>query len=158
MSKNNRSPTGQWLPGESGSPATQLKAGHRWRFAKGVSGNPNGYSKGQAEFMRLQAEALRNPVLLKKALAKLELAIDRDEPWALSWYLAKVWPDRPALVNVGVSVNAGENVDAIFEAFYSRISSAAARIEADGNPRDAAGGAAGTDGAPLGLLGPPEST
>jgi hypothetical protein len=137
-------------------PEKRLQPGHPWRYPKGTSGNPGGFTKRHAEFAKLQREALQNPGLLKKAMAKLEEAIDHNEAWAVQWYLNKVWPDRPNLImTAGVSVEA-ENADAVFETFYSRIAQCAARIGAGGDSQDASRGAAGADAVPVEVLGEAE--
>ena len=130
-----RLPNGQFPPGVRSTPEHELKPGHKWRYPKGTSGNPNGVTRRHAEFMRQQREALADPKLLKKAMLKLGEAIDHSEPWAVQWYLNKVWPDRPAnftAVMANVSVE-GENADTAFETFYRRITECAARIGAGGN-------------------------
>jgi hypothetical protein len=89
-----RLPNGQWPKGVSGAPKElQWQPGHKWRLPKGTSGNPGGKTKRRQEFERLQLEALQNPELLKKAMAKLEEAIDHGEAWGVQWFLNKVWPD-----------------------------------------------------------------
>jgi hypothetical protein len=85
---------GRWLPGHSGAPRElQLQPGHPWRYPRGVSGNPGGSNRRLHEFNQLQREALLNPELLHKCMAKLEEAINAGESWAIMWYLAKVFPD-----------------------------------------------------------------
>jgi hypothetical protein len=136
-----------------------LQKGNPWRYPKGTSGNPGGYTKRHAEFERLQREALADPELLKKAMGKLAEAIDASEPWALQWYLNKVWPDRPAnFTAVMASVNTeGESADAVLESFFRRITECAARIEAGGDSGDAASGADAADAVPVAVLGKTES-
>jgi hypothetical protein len=150
-------PNGTFTRG--GPSETYLQPGHPWRYPKGTSGNPGGFTKRRAEFERLQREALKDPELLKKSMVKLGEAIDQGEPWAVQWYLNRVWPDRPAgfTMMAGVSVE-GENADAIFEAFYRRIAECSARIAASGDSEDAAVGTGGADGVPVEVLGPTEST
>jgi hypothetical protein len=90
---------GRWLPGVCGAPpGKNLQKGHQWRFPKGVSGNPSGFTKRQAEFHRLQREALQDPELLELAMEKLRECIVAGEAWSIQWYLNRIWPDDPKQV------------------------------------------------------------
>src|SRR5262245_20596776 len=77
MPTPSRLPNGRWPSGVSGAPPEKrLQPGHPWRYPKGVSGNPGGFTNRRREFERLQREALQDPELLKKAMVKLGEAID----------------------------------------------------------------------------------
>jgi hypothetical protein len=91
---NGRDSRDRWLRGVSGAPRElQLQPGHPWRYPRGTSGNPGGWSRRRKEFERLQREALEDPELLKLAMQRLKEAIEHNESWAVQWYLNKVWPD-----------------------------------------------------------------
>lgn len=50
--------TGKFRKGEHGSPTTEFKPGHPFRWQPGQSGNPSGKPHRQIEFERCLADAL----------------------------------------------------------------------------------------------------
>jgi len=132
MAKSNK-----FRPGQSGNAQTTFKAGNRFRWQPGQSGNPAGISRKRLDFEQAFYEALLRNGAPDEAAALLWQCAREREPWAIQTLLQRLAPSTQQ-IKLTHEVEHGESFDFSrlnneeidqLERLLQRTTSAAAAIE-----------------------------